>query len=104
MNRKSADIGVVEIEEAERCAIGERCKIRRRAPPRSDDRRRTGHGKRDLAADTDGSFLERSDPAADRIDDVHLDPLDGRGVEIVIAQGVGIGGQPFCERALACCW
>jgi hypothetical protein len=98
MNGKSPDIGVVEIEVAKRCAIGEGCKIRRRAPARSDDRGRTGHGKRNLAADTDGSFLERSDTAADRIDDVHLDPLDGRGVEVVVAQGMGIGGQPFRKR------
>jgi len=101
MNRKSPDIRIVEIEEAERGAIGEGRKIGRRAPARSDDRGGTGHGKRNLAADTDGFFLERSDTAADRIDDVHLDPLDGRGVEVVVAQGMGIGGQPFRKRSLA---
>ena len=57
MNGKSPDIRVVEIEVAERSAIGEGCKIRRRTPARPDDRGRTGHGKRNLAADTDGSFL-----------------------------------------------
>ena len=94
---------VAEIEVAERCAIGEGCKIRRRAPARPDNRGRTGHGKRNIAADTDGSFLGRSDTAADRINDVHLDPLDGRGVEVVVAQGMGIGGQPFRERSLTWC-
>jgi len=103
MNGKSPDIRVAEIEVAERCAIGEGCKIRRRAPARPDNRGRTGHGKRNIAADTDGSFLGRSDTAADRINDVHLDPLDGRGVEVVVAQGMGIGGQPFRERSLTWC-
>src|SRR6266481_1426804 len=70
-------------------------------PP--DDRSRTGHGKRNIAADTDGPFLERSDTAADRIDDVDFDPFDGRGVEVVVAQGMGIGGQPFRERSLTRC-
>ena len=103
MNGKSPDIRVVEIEVAERCAIGEGCKVRRRAPPRPDDRSRTGHGKRHIAADTDGPFLERSDTAADRIDDVDFDPFDGRGVEVVLAQGMGIGGQPFREWSLTWC-
>src|SRR5215467_775706 len=101
MNGKSTDIRVVEVEEAEGCAIGEGCKIRRRAPSGSDDRGATGHRKRDLATDPDCSFLERSDTAADRVDDVHLDPLDGRGIEVVVAQGMGIGGQLFRERSLA---
>ena len=30
----------------------------------------------------------------------NLDPLDGRGVEVVVAQGMGIGGQPFRKRSL----
>ena len=101
MNRKSPDIRIVEVEEAERGAIGEGRKIGRRAPARSDDRGGTGHGKRNLAAVTDGFFLERSDTAADRIDDVHLAPLDGRSVEVVVAQGMGIGGQPFRKWSLA---
>ena len=101
MNGKSTDIRVVEIEVAERGAIGEGCKVRRRAPARPDDRGQTGHSQRNLAADTDSFFLERSDTAADCIDDVHLDPLDGRSVEVVVAQGMGIGGQPFRKRSLA---
>src|SRR5262249_1546823 len=103
MNGKSTDIRVVEVEEAERCAIGEGCKIRRGAPTGADDRGATGHGKCNLATDADRSFLERSDTAADRVNDVYLDPLDGRGVEVVVAQGMGIGGQLFRERSLAWC-
>ena len=59
--------------------------MKRWYPRCPDDRGRTGHGKRNLAADTDGFFLERSDTAADRIDDVHLEPLDGHGIEVVVA-------------------
>ena len=44
-------------------------------------------------------YLLDASLATERVDEMHLDPLDGRVVEIVIAQAVGIGGEPFRKRA-----
>ena len=46
-----------------------------------------------------GLSSKARDAASDRIDHMRLDPLDGRGVEIVIAQAIGIGRESFRKRS-----
>jgi hypothetical protein len=53
MNGKPADVCIVEIEVAERGAIGEGSQLSRRPPIGADNGRRAGDRKRDFAADAD---------------------------------------------------
>ena len=98
----AADIGVVEVEIADGGAVGEGRKVgaARRvvpmtvAPP-------PPMRQRDAAADAHRLLVEGGKAAAERVDDMHLDALDGRLVEVVVAQGVGIGGKTCRERSFA---
>jgi len=38
-------------------------------------------------------LVERGDSAADRVDEMRFDPLDGRRVEIVMAQSIGVAAR-----------
>src|SRR5579862_8007282 len=98
MNGKASRIGIVEVEVAESSTVGEGCKVGCRAPIGADDGGVAAAGKCDVAANADRSLVEGADATSDRIDDVRFDPLDGCGVDIVIAQAVGIGGKPFRKR------
>src|SRR5205085_11866293 len=86
MNGNPPDIGIVEIEVTQRRTIGEGGKLGRGAAPGANDGGVAGYGKREIAADTDRAFVERPDRAPDRVDDMHLDALDGAGVEVLMAQ------------------
>src|SRR5207302_6826203 len=100
MNGNPPDIGIVEIEVTQRRTIGEGGKLGRGAAPGANDGGVAGYGKREIAADTDRAFVERPDRAPDRVDDMHLDALDGAGVEVLIAQIMGVGGQPLRQWPL----
>jgi hypothetical protein len=54
---------------------------------------------RDLAADADGLFVEICDQARDRVNEMRLDGLDRRRVDVGMTQPVGVGGEPFPKRA-----
>ena len=99
MARQTPDVGIVQVVVAEGCAVGEGGEIGRGAPVRADDGRCAGRrDQRDIAADAHRPLVERGDSAADRVDEMRFDPLDGRCVEIVIAQSIGVGGEPIRER------
>ena len=98
MTGKASDIDVVEIVIAEGGAVGEGRKVGRGAPVGADDGGDAADRERDVAADADRPLVEGGDAAAERIDDMRFDPFDGRGIDIVIAQAVGIGGEPFRKR------
>jgi hypothetical protein len=100
MARQAADIGIVQIVITEGNAVREGGKLGRAASGGSDDgSRAVRRRERDVAADAYRSFVERCDPAADRIDHMGFDPLDGRLVDIREAQPIGVVGEPFRERA-----
>jgi hypothetical protein len=99
MNGKASHIGVIEVEVAASGTIGKGRKVRRRAPAGTDNGRVTADRKRDVAANPDRFFVEGADTASDRIDNMRLDPLNGRSIEIVIAHAIGICGQSFGKRA-----
>jgi hypothetical protein len=99
MDGKASHICVIEVEVAESRAIGEGRKLGCRAPIGADDGCVTADRKRDVAANADRSLVEGADSASDRIDNVRFDPLDGCGVDIFIAQAIGIGGKSFRKRA-----
>src|ERR1700704_1272997 len=98
MNGKASHIGVIEVEVAESGAIGKGRKVRCRAPVGADNGCVTADRQRDVAANPDRPFVEGADAASDRIDNMRFDPLDGRSIEIVIAQAIGIGGKSFGKR------
>ena len=93
MNGKASDTGVVEVEVAECRAIGEGREFGRRAPIGADNGRVAADRERDLAADAHRSLVERTNSAADRIDDMRFDPLNGRGIEILKAQPVCVNSE-----------
>ena len=98
MNRKASHIGVVEVEVAEGGAIGEGRQIRCRAPIGADNGRVAADRERDVAANADRLLVEGADSTSDRVDHVDFDPFDGRGIDIVIAQAVGVGGKSLRKR------
>jgi hypothetical protein len=92
-------IDVVQVEVADGRTIGEGGEIRRGASVGADDRRDAARGAhRDLAADADGLLVESCDQARDRIDEMRLDGLDRRRVDVGMTQPVGVGGKPFRKR------
>ncbi len=99
MNGKASHIGVIEVEVAEGGAVGEGRELRCRAPIGADNGCVTADRQRDVAANPDRPLVEGADSASDRIDDVRFDPFDGRGVDIVVAQAIGIGGKSLRKRA-----
>ena len=95
----AADIGVIEVEIADRRAVGEGRELERAAPPRADDgRAATAVRQRDVAANPHRLVVEGREGAAERVDDVHLDAFNGRVIEVLVAQPVGIAGEACCER------
>ena len=100
MRRKRPDIDIVEVVIAERGAIGESREIGRGARIGADHGGGAAAPGRQchLAADPHRRLAERRNAAADGVDHMRLDPLDGRGIEIVVAQRVRVGGQPLGER------
>jgi len=97
MNGKASDIGVIEVEVAERGTIGESRKVCGRASIGADDGCVAGDRKRDIAANADRPFVEGADAAANRIDNVRFNPFNGRQVEILEVQAVRIFGELFGE-------
>ena len=98
MNGKSADVCIVEIEVAERGAIGEGSQVSCRPPIGANDGRRAGDRKRDFAADADWPLVPCAHPTANGIDHMRLHPLDCGVVEVFVAQAIGIGGEPIRQR------
>ncbi len=99
MPGNAPDIGVIEVEIAEGGAIGERRKIGRDAPRGADDSHATAAARqRHAAANAHRLFVEGREPATERVDEMHFDPLDGCVIEVVIAQTVRVGGEPFRQR------
>ena len=98
MTGNAADIGVIEVEIAEGGAIGEGCKIGRCAPLCADDGRAAAAARQHhVAANAYGLLVEGCEAAAERVDEMHFDAFDGRFIEIVIAQAIGIGSEPLRE-------
>src|SRR5262249_58416589 len=54
---------------------------------------------RSVAQDPSRPLGERANAAADRVDDMRLDALDGRGVDVLEAQLGGVACEPFGKRA-----
>ncbi len=102
MTGDAPDIGVVQVEITEAGAIGECGEIGRDMPLRADDGRPAAAARQHhVAANTHGFLVEGRNTAAKRVNEMHFDAFDGGIVEIVIAQTVGIGGEPFRERSFA---
>ncbi len=98
MARDAADIGVVEVEIAEGCAIGEGREIRCDAVPCANHGRATAAARQyDVAANAHRLSVEGGETAAQYVDEKHFDTFDCRVVEIIIAEAVGVGGEPFRE-------
>jgi hypothetical protein len=98
MTGNAADISVIQVEIAEGGAIGEGCKVGRGAPLGADDGRAAAAARQhDVAANAYWLLVEGREAAAERVDKMHFDPFDGRVIEIVIAQAIGISGEPLRE-------
>jgi len=100
MTGKARDIDIVQVVIAERGSIGEGGKIGRGAPFGADDARDARVCQRDFTANAHRPLIERRDPTPQRIDDMRFDSFNGRAVEIVIAQAVGVGGEPIGQRTV----
>src|SRR3984957_17942775 len=98
MNGEASNIGVVEVEIAERSAVGEGRQLRRRAAVGADDGGVAADRQCNVAANANWPLVEGADAASDRIDQVRLDPLDGCRVDILKSQAVGIGRESFRKR------
>ena len=101
------DIDVVQVVIAEGAAIGEGGKVGRGQPIGADDGRDPAPASaaaagpcrdREFAAGADRPLVEGRDPAAERVDEMDLDGLDGCRVDVAITQGVRIGGESLRQR------
>src|SRR5262249_28986715 len=101
MNGKPADICIVEVEIAESGTVGEGGHISCRLPLRANDRRGTVDGQRDLTADAHRSLIPCANSATNRIDHKRLHALDGRSIEVFVAQTRRISSEPLRKRSLA---
>jgi hypothetical protein len=96
---EAADVGVVQVVVTEGDAVGEGRQFCRTAPRGPDHRRLAVRCKRKLAADAHRFLVERRDPAPDGVDHMRLGPLDGRGVDVLEAEAMGVISEAFGERA-----
>src|SRR2546421_13112990 len=101
MDGDPADVCVIEVEIPDGCAIGEGRHVSRRLSMSANDRRRAAHGKRELPADANRPLVPSAYAAANRINHMRLDTLDGCGVEVLVAQAVSVVPEPFSERSLS---
>jgi hypothetical protein len=100
MDGLARDIEVVQVVVAPGRPVGEGREVRRGAAAGADDGRdAAAGGQRDFAADADRPFVKSGEPAPQRIDEMDLDGLDGRSVEIVLPKVVRIAGEPLGEGA-----
>jgi hypothetical protein len=96
---ETADVGVVQIVVTEGDAVREGRQLRRAAPRGPDHGRLALRGEREVATDAHRLLVERRDPAPDGVDHVRLGPLDGRGIDVVEAELMGVVSKSFGERA-----
>jgi hypothetical protein len=95
--RRSVDI--IEVQVPHGGAIGEGGRLGRGPQGSADDRGRPcAPRKGGLPARSDRPFVERRDPASQRINDMSFDALHGGGVDIAKAQAARIVGKLFGER------
>src|SRR5262245_28524911 len=94
-----ADIDIIDVVGANTRSVRESRPFERRAALGTDDRRTIAAAREsELAHRADGFFLERRKPAAERIQCMHFDALDRRGVEICELRGVDVSGNARGKR------